>query len=224
MSYADQNAMSGNKIVALIVVALLHILLLYALVTGLAYNAASKVIKKLTTVDIKEPEKPKETPPPPPPKKDAAPPPVVAPPVKMDINPVPPPIETVQTVPPPAPVVPVIAPPAPVVAPPPPPPPKFQPKPATPKGSPSSWASTDDYPARALREQAAGVTGFQVTIGADGRVSGCTVTKSSGNAELDDTTCKKVTQRARFNPATDGEGQPTTGSYSGSIRWVIPTD
>ncbi|MEO0033950.1 MAG: hypothetical protein RIS94_3708, partial [Pseudomonadota bacterium] len=38
MAYADQQ-MSGNKITALILVALLHVVVGYALVTGLAYSA-----------------------------------------------------------------------------------------------------------------------------------------------------------------------------------------
>ena len=38
MAYADQQ-MSGNKITALIIVAILHVGLGYALVTGLAYEA-----------------------------------------------------------------------------------------------------------------------------------------------------------------------------------------
>ena len=77
MSYADQS-MSGNRFTALIIVALIHIVLGYALVTGLAYEAAKKVIQKVTTVDIKEEVKKEE--PPPPKKVDIKPPPVVVPP------------------------------------------------------------------------------------------------------------------------------------------------
>ena len=38
MAYADQQ-MSGNRIVAIIIVALIHIAIGYALITGLAYSA-----------------------------------------------------------------------------------------------------------------------------------------------------------------------------------------
>ncbi len=219
MAYADQQ-MSGNRIAAFVVVALLHLALGYALVTGLAYEGFQKVMKKVTTVDIKKDEPKKKDEPPPPPKKAATPPPV-APPVKINVSTTPPPIQTVTTPPPPAPVVPIIAPPAPVAAP---PPPRVQPKSPVPKGNPGSWASSDDYPTRALREEQEGVTRFRVSVGANGRVTGCDVTGSSGSAELDSTTCRLVTSRGRFNPATDGEGQPTTGSWSGSVRWQIPKD
>lgn len=41
MAYADQE-MSGNRIAAFVVVALLHLALGYALVTGLAYEGLSR--------------------------------------------------------------------------------------------------------------------------------------------------------------------------------------
>jgi len=219
MAYADQQ-MSGNKITALIIVALIHVAVGYALVTGLAYEGARNVIKKLTTVDIKEPEKPKE-PPPPPPKQEAAPPPPVAPPVKINVAVAPPSIETVQVAPPPAPVVPIIAPPAPVIAP---PAPRIPPKQAAPRGRPQEWVTTNDYPSRALREEREGTTGFRLTVGADGKVTNCEITSPSGSPDLDQATCDNLRRRARFTPATDGEGNPTTGSYSSRTRWVIPKD
>jgi protein TonB len=209
--------MSGNRIVAFIVVALLHLALGYALVTGLAYEGAKNLVKKLTTVEIKKEEK-KEEKKPPPPKKDVAPPPIVAPPPKMNINAAPPPIEVVSVAPPPPPII--VAPPAPAA----PPAPRIQPKAATPRGNPGNWATTNDYPSRALREEREGVTGFRVTVSAEGRVTSCDITSSSGSPDLDEATCSNVTRRARFNPATDGEGQPTTGSYAGRVRWVIPEE
>lgn len=220
MAYADQET-SGNKIAAFVVVALLHLALGYALVTGLAYEGIKQVMKKVTTVDIKKDE-PKKEEKPPPPKKDAAPPPIVVPPPMVNVNTRPPPLETtpVPMPPPPIPQPVVLAPPAPAA----PPPPRIQPKKAQPKGNPANWATTNDYPTRALREERQGVTGFRVSVGPDGRVTSCSVTSSSGSPDLDEATCSNVTRRARFSPATDGEGNPTTDSYSNRIRWVIPND
>lgn len=211
--------MSGNRITALIVVAILHVVLVYALVTGLAYEGMKKLVQKVTTVDIKK-EEPKKDEEPPPPKQQQAPPPIVAPPPKINVNISPPPITTVFTPPPAAPMVPILAPPAPVA----PPPPRFTAKGAVPRGAPGNWATTNDYPSRALREEREGTTGFRVSVNAEGRVSGCTITSSSGHPDLDEATCSNVTRRARFTPATDGEGKPTTGSYSSRVRWVIPKD
>ena len=220
MAYADQE-MSGNKIAAFVVVALLHLALGYALVTGLAYEGFKQVMKKVTTVDIKKDE-PKKEEKPPPPKKEATPPPIVVPPPIMNINTRPPPLETTPVPQPPTPVQQIqIQAPVAVAAP---PPPRIQPKGAQPKGNPANWATTNDYPTRALREERAGTTGFRVSVGPDGRVTSCSVTSSSGSPDLDEATCSNVTRRARFAPATDGEGNPTSGSYSNRIRWVIPTD
>jgi periplasmic protein TonB len=216
MAYADQS-MSGNRVIALIIVALIHIVLIYALVTGLAYEAAKKVMQRVTTVDIKEEVKKEE--PPPPPKKVDLPPPPVAPPVKINVAPAPPQIITVSE-PPPAPPPPVFVP-APPAAP---PPPRFSPKGAVPKGNPGNWATTNDYPSRALREEREGTTGFRVTVGPDGRVTDCSITSSSGHSDLDEAACANIRRRARFAPATDGEGQPTSGSYANRVRWVIPKD
>lgn len=222
MAYADQEV-SGNKIAAFVVVALLHLALGYALVTGLAYEGFKQVVKKVTTVDIKKDE-PKKEPPPPPKKMAAAPPIVVPPPMVKDLSSAPPPQDfTPSPQPPPPPALPP-APPGPAAAPPPPPQPKFTPKSAQPKGNPGNWATTNDYPTRALREEREGVTGFRVTVGTDGRATGCDVTSSSGSADLDQATCSNVMRRARFTPATDGEGNPTTGSYSSRVRWVIPKE
>lgn len=206
MAYADQS-MSSNRVAALIIVAVLHVLLGYGLVTGLAYEGVRKVIKRVTTVDIEE-EVVEEEPPPPPKKIETPPPPPVAPPVKIDIAPAPPKIETVPTPPPPAPIV--LAPPAP-----PPPPP---PKPATPRNNPGSWATDADYPSRALREDRSGTTTFRVTVDDNGRVASCSIVQSSGHSDLDEATCKNVTRRARFRKPSEGYGR----SYTNRIRWVIP--
>lgn len=219
MAYADQS-MSGNRVTALIIVALIHILLGYALVTGLAYEAAKKVIQKVTTVDIKEEVK-KEEPPPPPPKKAELPPPPVAPPVKINVAVTPPAITTVTQAPPAPPPI-VLAPPAPV-APPPPPPPTGPKKAAQPRGNPGTWATTNDYPSRALREEREGTTGFRVTVGVDGKVTDCQITSSSGHSDLDQAACDNIRRRARFNPAVEN-GHPVVGSYANRVRWVIPKD
>ena len=223
MAYADQQ-MSGNKITALIIVALIHIALVYALVTGLAYSGMIAVVKRVTTVDIKD-EPSKE--PPPPPKVKVEPPPIVVPPPRINVNVAPQRIEVVPSFSPqPVQTVqPTFTPtPTPTPTPTEAPAPRVQPRAAAPRGNPGSWATTNDYPSRALREERAGTTGFRLTVGADGRATGCTVTSSSGHNDLDEATCSNVMRRARFTPATDGEGQPTTGSYSGRIRWVIPEE
>ena len=217
MAYADQQ-MSGSKVTALVIVALIHVFLGYALVTGLAYEAAKKVIQKVTTVDIKEEEK-KEEPPPPPPKDDTPPPPIVAPPPPINIAAAPPPVQTVVTAPPPPPVV-IAAPSAPPAPPPPPGPSKA--RGASPKGQ-GGWAARiqSNYPTRAAREEREGRVGVRVSIGPDGKVSSCSVSSSSGSPDLDEAACDGMTRYARFNPALDEAGNPTSGAYSTAIVYKL---
>lgn len=219
MAYADQQA-SGNKIVSLVIVALIHIVVIYALVTGLAYSAVKTVAEKLNVVDVEEEVIEPEEPPPPPPDQPITPPPVVTPPPIVRTPPTTAPVITTTNTPPP------VFTPTPIVAPPPPPPaappPPSKASGASPRGNPGSWATPNDYPARALREERAGTTRFRVTIGPDGRVTDCQVTGSSGHADLDEATCKNVTRRARFKPALDQAGNPISDTYSNAVRWEIP--
>jgi protein TonB len=220
MAYADQDGMSTNRLVSIIIVVLLHAFLGYALVTGLAYDAVIAIKEKMTVVDVKEEEPPEEEEPPPEPEKQIEPPVVSPPPMVVTVTP-PPTVRTVDTPPPAAPIVPTAAPPAPSAPPPPPPPVAKRPNPL-PKGNPGNWANTNDYPSRALQQEREGTTGFRVTVGANGRVTDCQITSSSGHSDLDQATCSNVTRRARFDPALDGNGNPTTGSYSNRVRWQIP--
>ena len=58
------------------------------------------------------------------------------------------------------------------------------------------------------------------TVGADGRLSNCRVLQSSGNAELDATTCRIILQRYRFTPARDEHGRPVEDYAEAENEWV----
>ena len=82
--------------------------------------------------------------------------------------------------------------------------------------------TSDDYPSRALREERSGVTGFRLDVDANGRVSNCTITKSSGHSDLDSEACRLLSRRARFRPAVGANGENMTDSFSSRIVWRIP--
>lgn len=92
-----------------------------------------------------------------------------------------------------------------------------------PKGNPGTWANMNDYPSVALMNQTEGTAAFRVTVGPDGRVTDCVITSSSGSSDLDMATCTNVKRRARFDPALDASGKPTTGKYANRVRWQIPS-
>ncbi len=93
---------------------------------------------------------------------------------------------------------------------------------AVPKGNPGRWVTNDDYRSRWIMEEMAGTARFTLAIDASGRVTGCTITRSTGHAPLDKATCDLVGKRARFEAALDGAGKPVAGSYSGAVTWRIP--
>jgi protein TonB len=95
-------------------------------------------------------------------------------------------------------------------------------EPAHARANLGSYVSDADYPASAIRDEQQGTTRFRLTVGADGRVSDCVVTGSSGSAALDATTCRLMKSRARFTPARDGEGRPAADVVANAIRWVLP--
>ena len=118
MDYAESQRSFGKHAPSIIMVALLHIAIGYALVTGLARKVVEVIKAPLETKIIEEIKKPPPDQPPPPPPKLAPPPPPFIPPPEINIQ-VPtvtqaPTITTVTTTPPPpAPPAPPVAAPAP---------------------------------------------------------------------------------------------------------------
>jgi TonB family protein len=92
---------------------------------------------------------------------------------------------------------------------------------AEPMASIPSLVSGEDYPAAAIRAGEQGQTGYRLTVGTNGRVTGCTITSSSGSAVLDSTTCRILRARARFRPARDSKGEPVEGSYRGALKYSL---
>jgi TonB family protein len=95
-------------------------------------------------------------------------------------------------------------------------------EPPKPTSSPGSWVLTEDYPAAALRDEIEGVVRFSITVDALGRPTDCSVSESSGNADLDSTACAKILERGEFEPARNSRGKPVAGTWSNSVRWIIP--
>ena len=225
MAYADQQ-MSGNRVVAIIIVALIHIALGYLLITGLAIDAVKNVVERVTTIDVDEPPppEPEDEPPPPPPEDipQTVPPPV-APPPPINIARTPPPVQVTPNIPPPSPPAIRIPPPAPPAPAPAPPAPPSQARGATPDGI-GRWAARiqGDYPSSALRREEQGTVTMRITIGANGRVEACAVTGSSGSSALDQAACRGMQRYARYNPALNAAGDPISDTTSQSIRYVLP--
>ena len=219
MSYAERKQMSSNRTAALVVVGLIHLILGYVLVTGLALNVMKEAVEDLKTFDVEEePPPPEEEPPPPenqpqtpPPPQVAAPPPLVRTPMQ---------VPTIQATPNPPPFVPTPvyrpAPPAPPA-----PPPVRRVEPQSVSGNLQGLFRESDYPSSALDNEEQGTVSVSLNIGPNGRVSNCSVTGSSGSRTLDSATCRVLSSRAKFTPARDSSGNPTSGTFRQRITWRL---
>ena len=235
----------NDRFKAAVGVAAAHALIGYALVTGFAWQAATQMSTSLKMFDVVEPP-----PPPPasipaeaktftpegaasPPSKKANPTPVVAPPPKIRL-PVPPPIAAVPRETP----VPTGTDPSAGVS------NVDGPGSGTGgegfgMGSGGSGTGTGgggarrakrlsgalanaDYPRAALRARAEGSVSVRYTVATDGRVRGCTVTRSSGHRELDTTTCRLIERRFVYRPATNARGEPVAEAVVKTYDWMVP--
>jgi len=95
-------------------------------------------------------------------------------------------------------------------------------RPARAKANLTGLFSDKDYPAAALAAREQGDVAFALDVGPDGRVSGCTVTRSSGSTSLDSATCGVMSSRALFTPAVDAGGAPVADKIRGRISWRLP--
>ena len=186
-AYVQQN--NSSRMVVLGTIVVLHVLLAWGLVSGLARKVVEVIAAPLQTDIIDEMEKEDK---PPPPQMERPPVEVPPPEVSIDI-----PMESSTTA-----ITDVTDRPVPVA--PPPPPPAAAVNRVAPKLDVKRSPSTDDfYPPSARRAEIEGVTTVRACVSPDGRTSGeASATKSSGNASLDEAAVKWA-KRARWTAGTE---------------------
>lgn len=82
--------------------------------------------------------------------------------------------------------------------------------------------SVDDYPASAIRAGAEGTVLTRFVVSRSGRPTNCMVAQSSGNAALDEVSCRIVTERFRFEPARDPAGKRIEETHEQRFIWRLP--
>jgi protein TonB len=199
------------------VVVLLHVALIYALITGLARKVVEVIQQPVETKIIEEFKPPPPPPPekavPPPPKTVAPPPPFVPPPeVKVQPQPQENVIAAVTNVKPASTELPTsTAQPSPAAA-----------GPAGPAHTSAKVAGNCDkpeYPRTSLRNEEEGTVNVKLVIGSDGNVVDAVVEKSSGSKDLDRATLK-AWSLCHFTPAM-ADGQPVQSSTRMQYVWKI---
>lgn len=80
--------------------------------------------------------------------------------------------------------------------------------------------SDRDYPAAAWEAGAGGTVSVRFTVALDGRAVNCRITRSSGTRLLDETTCRLIERRYRFDPSRDRDGRPVLSDVVEDHEWV----
>lgn len=78
-----------------------------------------------------------------------------------------------------------------------------------------------DYPSAAGEEGLGGTVGVRFVVEADGRVSRCSVDRSSGVPALDERTCALIVERFRYEPSRDPDGRPVRATIVQNHTWMI---
>ncbi len=202
MDFARQQRDPARHLIGITFVVLVHVVVIYALVTGLARKAVEVIKKPLTATIIEEIKTPPPPPPPPPPRK------IVEPP-KMQQTYVPPPdvpvptqttepvITSVTPTPPPEPVV--IAPPAPPVVEAPPAPPK----PAIRRGAVPIERVEPVYPREAIKDNISnGKVVARLQVDEKGLVTSVTIVEANPRKVFDREVIRALSQW-KFKPEGD---------------------
>ena len=218
--YASRQRKPTKHLVGLGLVVVLHLLLFWAISSGLARAVVKKIQGPVEAVLLEDtkPDIP-PPPPPPPPKNLPPPPPAYVPPVELAVA-APAPVNAIAAVTAAAPaqaaqIAPAaVAPAAPAPA----------PAPAAPPVRVaavvnSANCETPDYPSASRRLEEEGTVSLRFLVGVDGKVIQAEVEKSSGFKRLDEA-ARAGLSKCAFKPATV-DGKPEQGWASMKYTWRL---
>jgi protein TonB len=218
MDFSKDGKGGGRNLTGIGFVIVLHLLVGYAVVSGLGKRMITKMAEPVETKIIEEvkPPPPKDLPPPPPPPKTVAPPPPFIPPPEIQVNSPPPPspIATSTSV---APESRELARPTPPTQPGPPAPPQTSNVAATinVKDCP-----TPEYPRQSQRNEETGTVVIRFLVGANGAVKSSEIQKSSGFRELDKAAQRSIGSCNKFKPGIVN-GAPVESYAVVAYEWKL---
>jgi protein TonB len=213
MDFTEYERNSGKRFTGLAFVVLLHILIVYALLTGLARKVVEVIKQPIETKIVEEAKAPPPKDLPPPPPKFAPPPPPFIPPPELQIQQAQVSQNTITALTGVKPEVPVMAPPHKV-------------EPAVLRNPVRVAAVVDAracekpaYPAKSLRNEETGTVTLAFLIGLDGRVVESKVDHSSGFKDLDRAAVAGLSL-CKFKPGTV-DGKPEQSWTKMQYVWKL---
>lgn len=94
-------------------------------------------------------------------------------------------------------------------------------RPVVPTENPGRWLNSNDYPRALWARGIQGLVQLRLSVGADGVPTQCHIQRSTRPQEFDDISCKRLMQRARFEPALGAEGEAIASFYRATIRFQM---
>lgn len=82
--------------------------------------------------------------------------------------------------------------------------------------------SARDYPGASRDARIGDSVTIALTVGTNGRVSGCRIHRASRDPQADQITCRLASERFRFRPATNDQGHPVQSTFGWQQRWFYP--
>ncbi len=92
---------------------------------------------------------------------------------------------------------------------------------ATPKKSPGTWIVSSDYPKELLNQGARSIVQFRLMVDSTGNPTSCHIQKSNRLKDFDDTVCRNLMKRARFDSALAEDGTPIASYYVNTVFFEI---
>jgi periplasmic protein TonB len=201
VDYAEEG-FSSRRMVGIVFVVVLHVVIIYALVSGLGDQVVQILHQPLEAKIIQE-VKPPPPAPPPPPQLVQPPPPFIPPPLVQIAQP--PPVPVIASV---TRVQPAAPPPTPV--------------PQVVRGAgldPNQSCAQPEYPEEAQDMGESGRTILQFLISSDGSVLNARIASSSGHSLLDET-AERALSDCKFRPAIGADGKPQEAWASIAYDWI----
>jgi TonB family protein len=85
-----------------------------------------------------------------------------------------------------------------------------------------AWIGDEDYPKNMISQGKRAMLNVRLSVDATGVPTACHLQQSTGPKEFDDTVCRALMRRARFEPALDAEGKPFASFFRQSINFNMP--
>ena len=87
--------------------------------------------------------------------------------------------------------------------------------------NPANWVTADDLRRFSRSRRTPGTLSFTLLVDERGRAQECAVDQSSGSRDFDADTCRALIRNARFEPATDSNGNARQSTFSSNVKFAI---